>query len=275
LALQDILCCLGNPVGNKPHQYVMEKSLQAAGLDTRYVTFEVAEKDVANALLGLESLGFHGAQIDSPLQRRVAELLDNKTQRATDANSVDLIYRDHAGQFIGDSTTGLALVSGLQRHVDLTDKQFLLFGNVPWLGSVVLCLLEQGAERIVIASDDSDLRSQSQPWCDKKPIRVISLSDLGHGGELVSTDCVINTLDSASLPWDSWLVDLPPEAILADVGLNPSSSALVSFAKSIGCDCFDGLGWMMEQYTLAFAHWTGLKPDQRLMREALEEFLMV
>ena len=49
-ALQDIIALLGCPAAGNPAQYLFERAIDAADLDWRFVTCDVAEADVAEAI---------------------------------------------------------------------------------------------------------------------------------------------------------------------------------------------------------------------------------
>lgn len=280
LALQEILCCLGDPVGGKPHQYVMEKAFAAAKLDCRYATFEVIQENVADALKGLASLGFQGAQVEAPLCGIVSNLLEHLTRRAQQANCVDLIYRDEKGNLTGDATQGIALVSELRRWGELTGHRAVVFGHDAPMSAVVAAFIEAGIGHIGIVSVGP--MSAQQMLLPDVPSRleILSIDDFPRLEVACQTcEILVNGIDQkesgAHLHWDNLCECLPPPTKVADISLNPNTPFLINCARSGGRDYIDGLTWMVERYRLAFKRWTAIEPDKRLMREALEEFLMV
>ncbi|MEI6637827.1 MAG: hypothetical protein WCO99_14775, partial [Planctomycetota bacterium] len=59
-ALQEIIALLGCPAAGNPAQYLFERAIEAAELDWRFITFDVAADDVAAAVAGAAALGFRG-----------------------------------------------------------------------------------------------------------------------------------------------------------------------------------------------------------------------
>jgi len=51
--IQQIVCCMGQPVAGNPTQFMMERAFAAAGLDWRYLTLEVPPEKLADAVKGL------------------------------------------------------------------------------------------------------------------------------------------------------------------------------------------------------------------------------
>jgi shikimate dehydrogenase len=52
---------------------------------------------------------------------------------------------------------------------------------------------------------------------------------------------------------------------------SPAETALLRQARSAGCAGSNGLGMLVYQGALAFAMWTGVRPDVAVMRRALQE----
>ena len=63
---------------------------------------------------------------------------------------------------------------------------------------------------------------------------------------------------------------LAPGMVVADVIPNPPRTRLIRDAEARGCTALDGLGMLVGQGAIGIRHWTGVDPDQAVMREALE-----
>ena len=73
----------------------------------------------------------------------------------------------------------------------------------------------------------------------------------------------------AELPID--FQTLRPQVVVADVIPNPPRTRLIHSAEQIGCRVIDGLGMLVNQGVIGVKLWTGIDPDPRVMRAALEE----
>ena len=67
-ALQDVVALLGCPAAGNPAQYLFERAISAAGLDWRFLTFDVLPERLAQALGGIDAMGFQGCLLSGALQ---------------------------------------------------------------------------------------------------------------------------------------------------------------------------------------------------------------
>ena len=74
---------------------------------------------------------------------------------------------------------------------------------------------------------------------------------------------------NARIPLD--MNSLTSEMIVADVIPNPPKTVLVREAREKGCQVIDGLGMLVNQGVIGMKYWTGIDPDPKVMRKALEE----
>ena len=59
--------------------------------------------------------------------------------------------------------------------------------------------------------------------------------------------------------------------VVADVIPNPPVTNLVRDARERGCQVIDGLGMLVNQGVLGVKYWSGVEPDPKVMRSALED----
>jgi shikimate dehydrogenase len=71
------------------------------------------------------------------------------------------------------------------------------------------------------------------------------------------------------------LDELPTEAIVADVTIDPPRTRLIRQAEERGLTPIDGLEVLIGQMAINLKLWTGVDADQAVMREAVEEFLEI
>ena len=69
-ALQELVCCMGQPVAGNPTQFMMEKAFVAAGLDWRYLTLEVPPENLADAV---ETSGARRVDVSSGVESKPGE----------------------------------------------------------------------------------------------------------------------------------------------------------------------------------------------------------
>ncbi len=89
------------------------------------------------------------------------------------------------------------------------------------------------------------------------------------------TDIVVNATQVGLYPdVDARLAldvaTLRPGMIAVDVIPNPPRTRFVRDAEARGCRVIDGLAMLVGQGRIGIAYWTGIDPDEAVMRGALE-----
>ncbi len=74
-AVQPILCCLGQSVGECPTQYLMELAFADQHLDWRAITVDVKQEDLAAAIDGARAMGLRGLRLWGDTQNFAVESL--------------------------------------------------------------------------------------------------------------------------------------------------------------------------------------------------------
>ncbi len=132
---------IGDPVSHSLSPRMQNAAFEAAGLDWAYVPLRVAPERLGEALRGLAGLSFAGANVTIPHKEGVAALVDETTDVARAAGSVNTIVVRRDGSLLGDSTDGAAVTGALAA----TAGDGVLRGRVLVLGA-------GGSARAVVAA---------------------------------------------------------------------------------------------------------------------------
>lgn len=278
-ALQEIVCCLGQPVAGNPTQYMMEKAFAAAGLDWRYLTLEVPAEKLADAVRGLRALGFRGANFTIPHKVAVIPLLDQLSPAAELMGAVNCIKRE-GDKLLGENTDGKGFVQSLKPVLDPAGKKIVIIGAGGAARAIAVEFGLSGAAEIVVVNR-SNPRGQDLVTLLSDRVKVASRLEVLKGDYSVppEVDVLINATSiglgdaQARVPVD--VNSLRQELVVADVIFNPPRTRLIRDAEQRGCRTLDGLGMLVNQAVIGFKIWTGVDPDAAVMREALEEFLNI
>jgi len=272
-ALQEIIALLGCPAAGNPAQYLHERALEAAGLDWRFLTLEVAPERLADAIAGVHALGFRGCVLSGPLRTAALPLLQSASPTATFSGAISLIERQPAG-LVGHMTDGRGLVEALRSHIDPAGYSVLIVGAGAAARAAALELsLAQVAEILV---------------CDRTPERATALvADLAG----------IDAAPAEALPWQAQIeipervgivisavpaegskpaltfAGLRSDLVVADFALVEQPSPVVAAALKHGACAVDGLEIHCEKTAIDFHTWTGVEPDTEMLRELLDEYL--
>jgi shikimate dehydrogenase len=277
--IQQIVCCMGNPMAGNPTQFMMERAFAAAGLDWRYLTLEVTSEHLAHAILGMRAMGFRGGNLATPHKMNVIQHLDGASDSSELTGTVNCVNRV-GQQLIGENTEGKGFVQSLRRLADPAGSKVVMMGAGGAARAIAFELGVAGAGEIVVVNRSA---ARGQALVDLLNERVHVRSRLVHlSGEYAiepGTDIVINATSigladpDARVPLD--IETLAPDMLVADVIFNPPGTRLLRDAESRGCKTLDGLGMLVNQGVVSFQIWTGVDPDRDVMQEALEEYLEI
>lgn len=276
-SLQEIVCCMGQPVAGNPTQYMIEKAFAKAGLDWRYLTLEVAPQDLPAAIAGMRAMGFRGGNFTIPHKVAVVDHLDELSEAAAFMGAVNCVNRVD-GKLLGENTDGKGFLRSLKEVCEPAEKRIVILGagGAARAISVELALAgageitivnrtpERGEELADLLSERAGAAANYEPWEGDY--------DVPAEAEILINATSIGLNDaSAAVPVaeDS----LHGELVVADVVFNPPRTRFLQSAERRQCTTLDGLGMLVNQAVIGFEIWTGVEPDAALMREALEEFL--
>jgi shikimate dehydrogenase len=278
-SLQEIVCCLGQPVAGNPTQYMLEKAFAAAGLDWEYLTCEVPPDRLSDAIKGIRALGFRGANLTIPHKVAVLEHLDELSPAAQAMGAVNCIHRV-GEKLVGDNADGKGFVQSLRALAEPAGQKAVILGAGGAARAISVELALNGAAEIKVVNRSPErgqalaelLRQKTQAVAEFVPLSgdysippeanvFINATSVGLGNADARVPLAVNSLR--------------PDLIVADVVFNPPQTWLIRTAAERGCKTLDGLGMLVNQAAICFRTWTGRDPDAELMRDALEEFLEI
>ncbi|WP_337286369.1 shikimate dehydrogenase [Candidatus Methylomirabilis sp.] len=276
-AAAKLFILFGDPVGHSLSPAMQNAALQAAGIDGLYIPWRVKGADLPTAfesLRGMENFG--GANVTLPHKEQAAALVDTLTQEAALVGAVNtVVARD--GHLLGANTDGQGFLRSLHDEAAFLPhgKSAVILGAGGAARAIAVSLAEAGAEEIVIVNRTIE-RAQSLAEFVNRKIRASAIG-LGLDDPRISAkvrDCalVVNTTSVGLTPSDPPPINptlLRPGALVYDLIYRPQETALLREAKKRSCRVLGGLGMLLYQGALAFELWTGQKPSEEVMRQAL------
>ena len=276
-AVQPLLALLASHVGGNPTQYMFEQAFAFHDLDWRYLTFDIAPENLAEAVRGLRALGFRGGHCADPHKQNVLAWLDRTTETAAMAGTVNLIFRDEDA-LIGENTEGKGVVQTIRGALDLTGKQVVLLGAGRVARATAVELAASGVAGITVVNRTENTAGEIIALlAGKFDVPVAAVSWQGDYAAPPETDILIHATslghggDETRPP--VMLESLRPGLLVADVAAISPHSWLLGEAAKRGCTTVDGTTMLIEQVAISFQLWTGVDPDRQVLREAIEEFL--
>ena len=273
---QELTAAFGQPISENPTQVMVEAAYHHHNLDWRYLTIEVGPNDLEAAVQGAKVMGFQGFNCTIPHKVKVIDYLDGLGESASLMGAVNCVVRKD-GKWIGENTDGKGFVSSLRELTDPKGKKVVIFGAGGAARAISVEVALAGAHHITIINRSvnrgEELTSLLQ---DKLPCYADFTSWDSTFSIPSETDVVINATSIGLFPDLDAQLDFDPDSLLphmlvADVIPNPPTTHLVSDARAKGCPVIDGLGMLVNQGVIGIKHWTGIDPDPKVMRAALEK----
>ncbi len=271
---QELVGVFGQPVAENPTQVMIEAAFRQMGLDWRYLTLEVAPKDLPAAIAGMRAMGFRGINCTIPHKVAVVSLLDELTPAARAIGAVNCVARQ-GDKLLGENTDGKGFLQSVQAQGSVKGKSAVILGAGGAARAIGVELLRAGAGSLTVVNR-SEARGQEllQVLEAVAPGRSTFTRWVGDYVVPEGTDLVIQATSiglypdiEARVPLD--IDSLRPNMIVCDVIPNPPRTRLVREAEAAGCVVLDGLGMLVNQGVIGIQLWTGRDPDPTVMRQAL------
>lgn len=276
----ELVACLGQPVAENPTGVMQEAAFQALGLNWRYLTIEVAPEDLADAIRGVRAFGLRGINLTIPHKVAVMQYLDRIAPDAAIIGAVNTVRRDGAA-LIGENTDGKGFLRGVRADagVDPRGKRVVVLGAGGAARAIVTELALAGTADVLVVNRSVE-RGESMvadlAGKTKAPIRF----EPWRGTYAVpdGSDLLVNATSIGLYPN---VADMPPvdlramrrDTLVCDVVLNPPETRLLATARALGLPTLDGLSMLVYQGVIGFELWTGQKPPEAVMKQALRTAL--
>src|SRR5579859_1837706 len=263
---QELTAAFGSPIAENPTQAMIEAAYRHHALDWRYLTIEVQQEGLADAVRGARAMGFRGFNCTIPHKVAVIQHLDGLGESAKVMGAVNCVVR-RGHQLIGENTDGKGFLEALRPLGDPRGKSIVVFGAGGAARAITVELALAGAKSFTIVNR-GEARGAELVRVLVDEVKVDARLVVAHGDFRVpdATDIVVNATSIGLYPdVDARLAldvsTLTRSMIVADVISNPPRTRLVRDAESRGCRVIDGLGMLVNQGVIGIKHWTGIDPD--------------
>ena len=273
---QELTAAFGQPISENPTQAMVEAAYRHHGLDWRYLTIEVAQDGLEAAVAGARAMGFAGFNCTIPHKVKVIEYLDGLGESASLMGAVNcVVQRD--GKLIGENTDGKGFVESLKELTNPEGKSVVMFGAGGAARAIGVEVALAGASSITVVNRSVERGEELTTLLnDRVPAEANFVSWDSTFNIPEGTDVVINATSIGLFPDVDARLNFNTDTlnagmVVADVIPNPPQTNLVKDARAKGCKVIDGLGMLVNQGVIGIRYWTGIDPDPRVMRAALEE----
>ena len=279
---------LGNPVGHSLSPPMHEAAYEKQGIDARYVTFEPAPGDLADAVAGARALGIEGLNVTIPFKQDVLGLCapDDLAARIGAVNTLD--FTSVAETSTADAATDGAAPDerdqGLPRGYN-TDaigaRRALEDGGVALEGRAVVVGAGGAGRAIAFALADSGMEVDVANRTAETARELAAALPAGANASGHGLDALPTLLADASVLVNATSVGMeedrspvPAEALHSDLGVldavyRPVETRLLREASAAGARTVDGAAMLLHQGGASLERWSGQSPPLEAMDTAL------
>ena len=274
---------IASPIGHSLSPLIHNTAFKALGINATYLAFDVSERELNDAFLGLKVFKGLGFNLSMPNKQRALEYVDKISEEAQLIGAINTVVNND-GELIGHNTDGRGFIKSLaSEDVSVTGRRVTVLGCGGAGLSIIVALALSSVKKITVfkrlndsfqtVSDKLQVIAQ-QTGCeieilpfglDERVTTAISMSDI-----LVNTtDVGMGKNASESLVKEASC--LTPSLVVADIIYNPKETRLLADARENGCQTINGLGMLIYQAAEAFKLWTGQDMPVEDVKKAILE----
>ena len=248
---------IGSPVRHSLSPALHNAAFAAAGLDWRFVAFEVAPGGAADAVAAMRTLGIGGFAVTTPHKADVAAAVDEVDAASAALRSVNTVVLRDDGSTFGVSTDGDGFVDSLRAAgADPAGRRVVVLGAGGAARSIVDALGRAGAADVVD-------RQPQRRYGRRSPQRSRRWHGSGSLDDIAAADVLVN---ATSVGMGSRRVPGRPGARCTPGSWSPTSCTTRSRRRccgrprAAGAAAVDGLGMLVHQAARQQLLWTGVAP---------------
>ncbi|MGY1706732.1 shikimate dehydrogenase family protein [Geodermatophilus sp. SYSU D00697] len=256
---------LAHPSGHLRAPQAFNKWFAAAGVNALMVAADVRPEALAAFVAGLRGwANLAGCAVTVPHKEAVVPLLDDLADSAARTGSVNTIRREPSGRLVGATFDGLGFVAGLRvRGHEPTDRRVGLVGAGGAGRAIAFELARSGVAALVVLNRTSERAERLAAEVRRvHPGLPVSTDP----GELAAVDVVVNATRLGLDPDDALPLDigaLRPGALVADIVMQPDTTALLAAAEGAGHPVHRGR-YMRDAQVEPSVRFLGLHPEVTL-----------
>lgn len=278
---------LGWPVGHSLSPAMHNAAFREQGIQAIYVALAVPPEELDEAVRGLASLGFGGANVTIPHKEAVLGYLDEVTPEALLIGAVNtIVCRD--GRLTGHNTDGQGFLRHLYAEgIDPAGQNAVILGAGGAARAVAAALAGAGVRTLVVAGRTPE-RAEAVAGLARRAasaagmeVEAAPVALPSREAELALADAhlVVNCTPvgmapaTGESPLPDGLGGLRPGTVVYDTVYRPPQTRLLRDARARALVTIGGLGMLVHQGALAWELWFGRPGPVPVMWAAAEAAL--
>jgi 3-dehydroquinate dehydratase/shikimate dehydrogenase len=250
---------VGRPVMHSVSPAMHNAAFRAARLDAVYLPLAAADFD--DFLAFAEAIGIAGASVTAPYKIAAFEHAAESDAVSRRVQSVNTLRRV-GSRWTACNTDVAGFLAPLAGAIRLQGARTTILGAGGAARAVCEALNAAGAQVSIAARR----REQAEDVASRSGATVAAWPPAGG-----SWDVLVNATPVGTMPdvRTSPLPDGPfTGELVYDLVYNPPETQLMQDARAAGCRTLGGLDMLVAQAQLQVEWWTGVKPSERVMRDA-------
>jgi shikimate dehydrogenase len=252
---------LADPIHHVKTPQVANALMETRGVDGVLIPFHVGARELDTLVTGLRTMrNLKGFVVTVPHKTAMVDLCDDVSEQARAIGAVNAVRREEDGRLIGEMLDGAGFVAGLrQGGVEPKGRSVYLAGAGGAANAIAFALVQAGVSRLTVAnrtrSKAEDLKQRLARHYPSVPVEVGTADPSGH--EIVVNGTSLGLSEGDPLPLDT--TRLEPEQLVAEIIMQPETTALLAAAKERGCRIHPGKPMLTCQLEL-MAEFMGMHP---------------
>lgn len=283
-AIPPLLGIIGHPIAGNPMQFAMEQALSAAKLDWRFLSFDVPPERLADAIAGIDALGFRGLAVAPPYGAAMLDLVEHRSDTARATLWADTLSRASDSSLVAHHLAGDSLVELLGRE-RIEGATIALLGDAPQSVAAFASLIAHNPHTVLVREAEPSRFATviEQAAVDRTEEtggpEVLAWNDadddaLSNIRVLVRGATPAEIAGEASFS-ESQIARLHDECVVVDLAVCASTSPLLRTAAARSLRTFSLIDLLVTQAAMAFLQWTGQEVDPTALEDAFEEYLEI
>lgn len=255
---------IGSPIAHSRSPALHGYWLRRYGIKGHYIPMDIAQADLAEALLLLPRLGFVGLNVTIPHKETILGLADIVTDRAALIGAANTLIFRKDGRIHADNTDGAGFIANLRQNAPQWNPAAgpaVVFGAGGAARAVVAALIEVGVPEIRLANRT---RPRAEVFRSDFGAKVTVHDWIQAGNMLEGATTVVNTTSLGMTGKPEFRVPLDamePGALATDLVYTPLRTQFLIEAEAAGATIVDGLGMLLHQAAPGFERWFGHRPE--------------
>jgi len=278
-----IIGLIGENIENSLSPLFHNQIILKHSLNFCYLTFQVAETDLGEAIQGIRALNIRGVNITFPYKEKVIEFLDELEESARRIGAVNTIV-NNKGNLSGYNTDVIGFKKSLQDKGKfvIKEKNAVVLGAGGAARGVIYTLLEEGIEEISIFNRTLEkaekIKQDFSPFFPRSSINIFSFEQDNIKDKIKEANFLVNatSIGMASQVGNTPLPDeklFHPNLLVYDLIYHPAKTLFLKQAERAGAKIINGVPMLVYQGIESLYLWTGFRLEEKEVLEIIRQII--